>query len=135
MAGYVSDSHLAKLSFPVSRPRIPFGWRYMGQNVIIWSAVCSSAPHLQDAVEAMPHYALITERGRLQSGDGSTGPRRVWEAPFQVKGRLHHQKLSANEKCLPAHNAPPVVRPSCCTVAQFASICEQFQSSKRKEVS
>ena len=55
MAGHVSDSHLAKLSFTVSRPRIPFGWRYMGQDVVIWSAVCSSAPHSQDYVEAMPH--------------------------------------------------------------------------------
>ena len=29
MAGHVSNSHLAKLSFTVSRPRIPVGWRYM----------------------------------------------------------------------------------------------------------
>ena len=27
----------------------------------------------------------MTERGRLQSVDGSTGPMRSWEAPFQVK--------------------------------------------------
>ena len=58
MAGHVSDSNLAKLSFTVSKPRIPFGWRYTGHDVIIWSAVCSSAPHSQDAVEAMPHLCI-----------------------------------------------------------------------------
>ena len=58
MAGHVSDNHLAKLSFTVSRPRIPFGWRYMGYDVIIWCAVCSSAPHSQDSVEAMPHLCI-----------------------------------------------------------------------------
>ena len=85
MAGHVSDSHLAKLSFTVSRPRIPFGWRYMAPDVIVWSAVCSSAPHSQDAVQRhSPIYALMTERGQIQSGDSSAGPRRVWEAQFQV---------------------------------------------------
>ena len=58
MTGHVSGSHLANLSFTVSRPRIPFGWRYMGQDVITWSTVCSSAPHSQDAVEAMPHLCI-----------------------------------------------------------------------------
>ena len=58
MAEHVPDSHLTKRSVTVSRPRIPFGWRYMGQDVIIWSAVCSSAPHSLDAVEAMPHLCI-----------------------------------------------------------------------------
>ena len=63
MAGLVSDSHLARLSFTVSRPRIPCGWRYMGHDVIIWSAICSSAPHSQDAVENMSHLC-IDDRNR-----------------------------------------------------------------------
>ena len=58
MASHISGSHLVQLSFIVSRPRIPFGWRCMGHDVIIWSAVCSSAPHSQDAVEAMPHLCI-----------------------------------------------------------------------------
>ena len=58
MAEHVSDSHLAKVSFAVSRPQIRFRWRYMGHDVIIWCAVCSSAPHSQDAVEAMPHFCI-----------------------------------------------------------------------------
>ena len=44
-----------------------------------------------------PIYALMTERGQLQSGDGSAGPRSVWKAPFQVEGRLHHQKKCRRE--------------------------------------
>ena len=64
MAGHVSDSHLAKLSFTVGRFQIPFGWQYMGHDVIIWYAVCSSAPHPQDAVEAMPHLCR-DDRKRL----------------------------------------------------------------------
>ena len=83
MAGHLSDSHLAKLSFTVSRPRIPFAWRYAGQNVIIWSAVNSSAPHSQDAVDAMPHLCiddrkrptLVPRRfSRTQAGLGSPIP-------------------------------------------------------------
>ena len=58
MTGHVSDSHLAKLSFTVSRPQIPFGWRYMVHDVIIWSAVRFSAPHSQNAMEAMPHLCI-----------------------------------------------------------------------------
>ena len=58
MAGHVSDSHLFKLSFTASRPQIPFGWRYMEHDLIIWSAVCCRAPHSQDAVKAMPHLCI-----------------------------------------------------------------------------
>ena len=58
MAEHVSDNHLPKLSFTVNRPRIPIGWRYMGQDVVIWSAVCFSAPHSQDVAEAMPHLCI-----------------------------------------------------------------------------
>ena len=39
-----------------------------------------------------PIYALMNERGQLQSGDGSAGPRRVWKAPLQVEKRPYHQK-------------------------------------------
>ena len=83
MAGHVLGSHLAKLSFTASRSRIPFGWRYMGQDVIIWSAVCSCAPHSQDAVEAK-HILCIDDRkrptpvrrrfSRTQAGLGSPIP-------------------------------------------------------------
>ena len=61
-----------------------------------------------------PIYTLMIERGQLQSGDGSAGPRRVGEAPFQVEGRPHYQKMNAKTRgALPPPNAPPVVRPSC----------------------
>ena len=63
MDGHVSDSsHLAKLPFTVKRPRIPFRWRYMGLDVIIWFAVCSSAPHSQDAVEALLHLCIVDQK-------------------------------------------------------------------------
>ena len=83
MAGHVSDSHLTELSFTVSRPRIPFGWRYMGPDVKIWSAVCSSAPSSQEAVEAMPHLCIDDRKrptpvrrrfSRTQAGFGSPVP-------------------------------------------------------------
>ena len=63
--------------------RIPCGWWYMGQNVMIWSAVCSSAPHSLDAVEAMPHLCIDDRKrptpvrrrfSRTQSGLGSPIP-------------------------------------------------------------
>ena len=81
-----------------------------------------------------PIYALMTKRGQLQSGDGSAGPRRVWEDPFQVEERPHHQKMNMRSALAPL-NALPVVRPSCRTGAQFACISEQFQSSRHEEVS
>ena len=63
MDGHVSDSsHLAKLPFTVNRPRIPFGWRFMGQDVTIWSAVCFSAPHSQDAVEGLLHLCIVNRK-------------------------------------------------------------------------
>ena len=62
MAGQVSNSRLAKLSFTVNRFRIPFGWRYMEQDVIIGSAVCSSALHLQNAEEAMPDLCINSRK-------------------------------------------------------------------------
>ena len=83
MVGHVSNSHLAKLSFRVNRPRMPFGWRYMGHDVIIWYAVCSSASHSQDAVEAMPHLCIDDRKkptpvwrrfSRTQAGLGSPIP-------------------------------------------------------------
>ena len=83
MAGHVLGSHLAKLSFTVSRLRIPFGWWYKRQDVIIWDAVCSSAPHSQDAVEAMPHLCINDRKKptpvwrrfiRTQAGLGSLIP-------------------------------------------------------------
>ena len=61
MAGHVSDSHLAKVSFTASKPRLPLGWPCM--VIILWSAVSSSAPHCRDAVEAMLHLC-ITDRKR-----------------------------------------------------------------------
>ena len=83
MAGHVPDSHLAKLSFTVSKLRIPFGWRYMGHDVIIWSAVYFSAPHPQNAVEAMLHLCIDDRKrptpvrrrlSRTQAGLGSPMP-------------------------------------------------------------
>ena len=36
-------------------PRAPRGAPYLGQDMTIWSAVCSSAPHSQAAVAEVPH--------------------------------------------------------------------------------
>ena len=136
MAGQVSDSHLAQLSFTVSRPRIPFGWRCMGHDVIIWSAVCSSAPHSQDAVEAMPNLCIDDRKShipvrrrfsRTQAGLGSP-------IPGGRASTSSKNELQTRSALLPP-NPPPVVCSSCCTGAQFACISEQFQSSRHKGVS
>ena len=135
MAGHVSDNHLAKLSFTMSRPRIPLGWRYTGHDVIIWCAVYSSAPHSQDAVEAMPHLCIDDRKrptpvrrrsSRTQAGEGSPIPR----------GRAStSSKNECRREVLYRHPMPAMIRPSCCTGVQFACISEQFQSSRQKRVS
>ena len=56
MAGHVSDNHRAKLSFTDTESHLD--GLYMEHDVIIPSAVCSSAPHSQDAVEAMLHLCI-----------------------------------------------------------------------------
>ena len=121
MTGHVSDSHPAKFSLTVSRPRIPFGWRYMGQDVIIWSAVCSTAPHSQDAVEAMPHLCINDRKrptpvrrrfSRTQAGLGSPIP----------GGRA--STSSKNECRREVPSLLSMLHPSCCTGAQFACISE-----------
>ena len=92
-------SHLAQLSFTVSRPRIPFGWRYEGQNVTIWSAVCSSAPHSQDAVKAMPRLCIDEGKrptpvrrqfSRTQAGLGN---------PIPGGKASTSSKMKVDEKC------------------------------------
>ena len=63
----------------------PFQWQYMVHDVIIWSAGCSSAPHLQDAVEAVSNLCLNDRKrptsvrrrfSRSQAGLGSPIPGR-----------------------------------------------------------
>ena len=136
MAGHLSDSHLAKLSFTVSRPRIPFRWRYMEQDVIIWSAVCSSAPHSQDAMEAMPHLCINDQKrptpvrrwfSRTQASLGSPIP----------SGRVSSSKNECRREVLSRYLMLHLwsTRLSCCTGAQFSYISEQFQSSRHKGVS
>ena len=128
MAGHVSDSHLAKLSFTVSRPQIPFEWRYMEQDVYGLRSVLLHHIH-RVPWRPCPIYALMTERGQLQSGDGSAGPRRVWEAPFQVEGRPHHQNMNADEKCPPAIQCstcgPPIFLHWCPVRLHFCAVPEQ----------
>ena len=126
MAGRVSDNHLAKLSLTVSRPRIPFGC----------FAVCSSAPHSQDAVEAMPRLCVDDRkrptpvRRRFSRTQASLGnPISGGRASTSSKNECR-QKVPSRHTML-----PPVVRPSCCTSVQFARISEQFQSSRHKGVS
>ena len=115
MAGHVSDSHLAKLSYTVSRPRISFGWRYMGQDVIIRSALCSCAPHSQYAMEAMPHLCIDDRKkptpvrrrlSRTQVGLGSP-------IPDVRASTVHHQKMNADVKRPPATQCftcgPPIL--------------------------
>ena len=51
------DLHLA-LSSKTVRPIISRGARCMGHVKIMWSAVCSLAPHLHFAEEARPHLCM-----------------------------------------------------------------------------
>ena len=70
----------------------------MGQDVIIWSAVCSSAPHSQDAVEAMPHLCIDDRKkptpvwrrfSRTQAGLGSPIP--GGRAPISSKNECRRE--------------------------------------------
>ena len=128
MAEHVSGSHLAKLSFTVSRPRNPFVWRYMRQDVTKWSAVCHSGSHAL-FMHWLPKKAVSSpETVQLDPG-GSGKPHSRWKGVHIIK------KWMQTRSALPPPNASPVVRPSCCTGAQFACISEQFQSSRHKGVS
>ena len=62
MSGHVSDSHFLRVSSSDARPRAPCGCRYKGQDVITWSAVCSAAPHSQDAEGAIPHLCMVERK-------------------------------------------------------------------------
>ena len=82
-AGQVSSSQVVKLSLMLSRPRVPFGWRKIGHDVTMWSAVCSAAPHSQVAVRAIPHLCIVERKrpipvrrrfSRTQAGLGSRIP-------------------------------------------------------------
>ena len=83
MARNVSDSHLAKLQFPLSRPTIRFGWRYMGQdvNTVCGLFLCTTLTGRH--VEAMPHLCIDDRKrqtpvrswfSRTQAGLGSPIP-------------------------------------------------------------
>ena len=53
MAGHVSVSQVTRFLSTFTKTRASFGWREMGQDVIMCSAVCSFAPHTQAAVETL----------------------------------------------------------------------------------
>ena len=57
LAVIVFSQHLVSSSKTV-RPCIPLGARCVGHVRIIWSAVCSTAPHSQLDVEARPHLCM-----------------------------------------------------------------------------
>ena len=71
----------------------------------------------------------MPERSQLQSEDGSTEPRPVWEASFQVEGRPHHQKMNAYEKCPPATQCstggPPILLHWCPVRLHLLAVTEQ----------
>ena len=80
MVGHVSVSHLAKLSFSVSTEQTSNPIWMAAQDVAISSAICSSAPHSQNAAEPMPHLRLDDRKrptpvqrrfSRTQAGLGS----------------------------------------------------------------
>ena len=55
------SQHLVSLSKTV-RPVIPRGARCVGHVRIMWSAVCSQAPHSQFAEEARPHLCMDEQK-------------------------------------------------------------------------
>ena len=125
MAGHVSNSHLAKLSFTVSRPRIPFGWRYMGQDVIIWSAVCSSAPHSQDAVEDMPHLCIDNRKRPTPVR------RRFIRTQTSLRSPIPYERASTSSKSECRREVPPATQ--CSTAATHSGSfihIEQFHVVK-----
>ena len=75
MVGQVFVSQLTKLSSTVVRPRFPQGWRYVGHDVMTWSAVCSSAPHSQAADGAIPHLHIVERKRRCFRGGKRIDPR------------------------------------------------------------
>ena len=99
MSRYVPISQVTRFLLKFKRVRAPFGWWLVGQDVITFSAVCSFAPHLQAAVEAIPHLCVF-KRNRSMS---------VWK-----RLSLTHSDLGElitggveltsiiNEKCPPA---------------------------------
>ena len=58
ISGHTFSSHVTVSSSTDIRPWIPFGAWYIGHSRITWSAVCSSAPHSQLALEAKPHLCI-----------------------------------------------------------------------------
>ena len=58
MSGHLSSSHAIVLSSKTCRPCIPFGARKTGHSRMMWSAVCSSAPHSQAAEDTKPHLCI-----------------------------------------------------------------------------
>jgi len=63
-ADFVSAVLLSQSTVSSSRaakPNVPFGGWYRRQDVSMWSAVCSSIPHLQFAEGTKTHCALLNE--------------------------------------------------------------------------
>ena len=61
MAGLVPVSQGTKFFSTAEKTRAPFGWRYIGQDVITCSAVCSFVQHSEVAVEATPHLNIVDQ--------------------------------------------------------------------------
>ena len=66
-----------------NRPRIPFGARCRGQVEMMWSAVCSVAPHSQFGEGATPHLYKDEWNRLRQYADDSVLPKMFWANPFQ----------------------------------------------------
>jgi len=64
-----------------TKPSVPFGGWYSGQEASLWSAVCSSAPHLQFA-EGTKLQLCIVER------NNSTPVRRQFSLTQEGLGRV-----------------------------------------------
>jgi len=59
MQSFVVWSQSTVSSSRAAKPSIPFGGYYKGQEASMWSAVCSSAPHLQFAEDTKPHLCIV----------------------------------------------------------------------------
>jgi len=47
-----------------AKPSVPFGEWYRRQEASMWSAVCSSAPHLQVAKGTKPHLCIVEQNSQ-----------------------------------------------------------------------
>jgi len=51
-------------SLRAAKPNVPFGGWHREQEANMWSAVCSSAPHLQLVEDIYPHLCIVERKSR-----------------------------------------------------------------------